>query len=69
MTDPQALDQLLTGGNVLQILGSPTAIENGTPVTRAATLDDVEDDCPICQQMRAQILAGNAPTVMVFEEA
>jgi hypothetical protein len=34
---------------------------------REATLDDVEDDCPLCQELRRQIESGNPPQVMVFE--
>lgn len=39
----------------------------GEPVVREATLDDVEDDCPLCQELREQIESGNPPQVMVFE--
>lgn len=28
---------------------------------RPATLDDVEDDCPLCLQMKARIEAGDPP--------
>lgn len=55
----------LANADTIQIIGSPDC--SGEPVVREATLDDVEDDCPLCQEMRKQILAGNPPTVMVFE--
>jgi hypothetical protein len=50
----------------IQIIGDPTAM-GGEPTVRAMTLDDIEDDCPLCQAMRDEILAGNPPQVMVFE--
>lgn len=50
----------------IQIIGDPCAM-GGEPTVRAMTLDDIEDDCPICQAMRDEILAGNPPEVMVFE--
>jgi hypothetical protein len=33
---------------------------------RLATLDDVEDDCPLCRDLAARINAGQAPTVLAF---
>lgn len=52
--------------DAIQIIGDPTAL-GGEPVVREMTLDDIEDDCPICQAMRDEILSGNPPQVMVFE--
>lgn len=52
--------------DAIQIIGDPNAI-GGEPVVREMTLDDIEDDCPICQAMREEILSGKPPQVMVFE--
>lgn len=52
--------------DAIQIIGDPTT-PGGEPVVREMTLDDIEDDCPICQAMREEILSGNPPQVMVFE--
>ncbi|MBJ7354068.1 MAG: hypothetical protein JHC98_04520 [Thermoleophilaceae bacterium] len=56
----------LEPAETIQIIGDPTAL-GAEPTVRAMTLDDIEDDCPICQMMREEILAGNPPQVMVFE--
>jgi hypothetical protein len=56
----------LEPAETIQIIGDPTAM-GGEPTVRAMTLDDIEDDCPLCQAMRDEILAGNPPQVMVFE--
>lgn len=50
----------------INVLGNPFA-GTGEPVFREATLDDVEDDCPLCQELRRQIQSGNPPQIMVFE--
>jgi hypothetical protein len=50
----------------IQIIGDPMAV-GGEPTIREMTLDDIEDDCPLCMAMRDEILAGNPPQVMVFE--
>ena len=50
----------------IQIIGNPNSL-GGEPVVREMTLEDIEDDCPICQAMRKEILSGNPPQVMVFE--
>ena len=51
---------------VVNVVGNPANL-SGEPTMRAATLDDVEDDCPLCQEMRRQILAGNPPQVLAYE--
>ena len=62
----QRMQGPIAPADTILIIGDPTAI--GTePVVRAMTLDDIEDDCPICQAMRDEILAGNPPEVMIFE--
>jgi hypothetical protein len=53
-------------GTEIQVIGNP-AETTGPPVIREATLDDCDDDCPICVMLRQQILAGKPPQVMVFE--
>lgn len=54
------------GGETIQVIGNPAKM-TGPPVVREARLEDCDDDCEICQQLRKQILAGNPPQVMVFE--
>ena len=56
----------LEPSETIQIIGDPTAAD-AEPTVRTMTLDDIEDDCPICQAMREEILSGNPPQVMVFE--
>lgn len=53
-------------GAEIQVIGNPAAM-TGPPVVREARLEDCDDDCPICVELRRQILAGNPPQVMVFE--
>lgn len=53
-------------GEAIQVIGNPINM-TGKPVVREARLEDCDDDCEICQQLRKQILAGNPPQVMVFE--
>ncbi len=49
----------------VQIIGAPG---DGTKVSfRAMTLDDIDDNCPICEANRKQILAGNPPKVMFYK--
>ncbi len=63
-----SLADLPATGEELQIIGDPEAMARGAaPVFRKMTLDDLDDDCPICVINRQRILAGDAPTVMVFE--
>lgn len=50
----------------VNVVGDPANF-SGEPTMREATLDDVEDDCPLCQEMRRQILAGNPPKVLAYE--
>jgi hypothetical protein len=54
------------GSPGINVIGNPMTA-TGEPVVREATLDDVEDDCPLCQELREQIESGNPPQVMVFE--
>lgn len=55
-------------GEPLQIIGSPEAMFSGRPpVMREMTLDDLDDDCPVCRRNRKRILAGKAPTVLAFD--
>jgi hypothetical protein len=54
------------GSPGINVIGNPFTATS-EPIMRTATLDDVEDDCPLCQELRQQILSGNAPEVMVFE--
>jgi hypothetical protein len=49
----------------MQIIGSPRP--GAVPVEREATLEDCVDDCPMCQHMRKEILAGRPPRVMAFQ--
>jgi hypothetical protein len=50
----------------IQVVGKPSS-PFSEPRMREATLDDCEDDCPLCQEMRKQILSGNPPQVMAFD--
>jgi hypothetical protein len=61
-----AFDFSMMPSGGINVIGDPTKC-SGEPVMREATLDDVEDDCPICQEMRRQILAGNPPQVLAYE--
>jgi hypothetical protein len=62
----QRMQKPIEPAETIQIIGDPCAI-GGEPTVRTMTLDDIEDDCPICQAMREEILSGNPPQVMVFE--
>lgn len=54
--------------NDIQVIGNPMKMSIGAePVMRPMRLDDLEDDCWICQQNRARILAGDPPMALVFE--
>jgi len=54
--------------DAVQVIGNPLkAMFGGKPVYRELTLDDIEDDCPVCRQNRDRILAGDAPMVYVYE--
>jgi hypothetical protein len=55
-------------GEDVQVIGSPfKAMFGGKPTYRAMTLDDIEDDCPLCQANRARILAGDPPMAYVYD--
>lgn len=57
-----------TPDNAVQVIGSPLQMMSGKqPILREMTLDDIEDDCPICQANRDLILTGNAPMVYAFD--
>ncbi len=57
----------MTDGQI-QLIGNPDALASGAePVKRLLTLEDLEDDCPICEANRALIEAGNPPMVLIFE--
>lgn len=52
----------------IQVIGSPKSFFSGkSPQMRKMTLDDIEDDCDLCQMNRERILAGDPPTVMVYD--
>lgn len=52
----------------IQIIGSPEQFLSGAePQLRPMRLDDIEDDCPLCQCNRERILAGDPPMVMAFD--
>lgn len=60
--DPFGLD------DGIQVIGTPEQLASGAiPRMREMTLDDIEDDCPICMFNRQRILDGNAPMVMAFD--
>lgn len=52
--------------NAVQVIGNPST-PFSEPTMREATLDDCVDECPLCQQLREQILSGNPPQVMAFD--
>ena len=65
---PDFPDLDLGPGEELQIIGSPEGMLSGRPpVMREMTLDDIDDDCPVCRRNRKRILAGNPPTVLAFD--
>jgi hypothetical protein len=66
MTGKFELDGLLDDPGTVQVIGSPSS-PFSEPRMREATLDDCEDDCPLCQELRRQILSGNPPQVMAFD--
>lgn len=52
----------------IQIIGSPEQFMSGAePTMRPMRLDDLEDDCELCQMNRARIQAGNPPMVLAFD--
>lgn len=52
----------------IQIIGSPEQFASGAePTLRPMRLDDIEDDCDLCQMNKARILAGDPPMVMAFD--
>ncbi len=63
--DPMAF---AAAGDAVQIVGTPAQLASGKePTLRAMTLDDIEDDCPVCQVNRDRILAGDAPMIYAFD--
>lgn len=63
--DPMAF---AAAGEAMQIVGTPEQLASGkAPKLRAMTLDDIEDDCPVCQFNRERILAGDAPMIYAFD--
>lgn len=50
----------------IQVIGRPKGL-TGTPRIRRARLSDCEDGCPICSNLRAEILAGNPPMVLAYD--
>ena len=52
-------------GETIQIIGMPRP--GREPVERKATLEDCVDECDLCQQLRKEILAGRAPTILAFD--
>ncbi len=59
------IDDFNDDAGTFHIVGNPFG--GGMPTQREATLEDCVDDCPMCQMLRAQILAGNPPQIMAFE--
>lgn len=54
--------------DAVQVIGDPQKAMSGTkPVYRALTLDDIEDDCPVCQANRQRILAGDPPMAWAYD--
>jgi hypothetical protein len=54
----------------VQMIGTFEQFASGAePQLRPMTLDDVEDDCPVCQMNRERILAGDPPMVMAFDKS
>lgn len=52
----------------LQIIGNFEAMARGAePRMRPMTLDDIEDDCPVCRINRERILAGDPPMVLAYD--
>lgn len=69
-TDEPSTDGPIKGGPItdgpIQVIGKPGAM-GGAPRMRPARLSDCEDGCPICEDMREQILAGKPPMIMAFD--
>lgn len=64
VTARQAVDP----GEVVQVIGSRQQFMSGAkPQLREMRIDDLEDDCPICQINRARILDGDPPMVYAFD--
>lgn len=54
-------------GGGLQVIGTAEDFASGRePVMREMRLDDIEDDCPVCQMNRERIVAGDPPLVLAF---
>lgn len=52
----------------VQVIGDPSKMMRGKkPKYRAMRLEDIEDDCPVCQANRERILAGDPPMAYVYE--
>lgn len=52
----------------IQVIGRPDQFMSGAePTMRPMRIDDLEDDCELCQMNRARILAGDPPMVLAFD--
>lgn len=52
----------------IQVIGTPEQFMSGAqPQLRPMRIDDLEDDCDLCQMNRQRILAGDPPMVMAFD--
>jgi hypothetical protein len=59
---------LFTAEGTVQVVGTTEQLASGKePTLREMTLDDIEDDCPICKLNRDRIEAGDAPMVYAFD--
>lgn len=62
--DPAAFDL----DDVVQVVGTPQQFASGVePKMRPMRIEDLDDDCPICEKNRARIEAGNPPMVLAFD--
>jgi hypothetical protein len=73
-TDPQT--GTMFGGDpkafamdgTIQVLGNYEAMaRGGKPRMRPMTLDDLDDDCPVCRANRKRIEAGDPPIVLAYD--
>lgn len=64
--DPEAFAR--GGDDVIQVIGDPRKMFSGAePTLRRMRLDDLDDDCPVCQANRERILADDPPMVYAFD--
>lgn len=56
-------------GEVVTVIGPTDGNFEGPPRMRPATLDDIEDDCPLCLDMRRRIESGEQVIVADFSDA